>query len=482
MQPFIGYAPDLDPATPGVLTDVVNMVPTAKGLKGAPTPVDEGIAALSAESRGLAVLSLLDATRRTFAGTATGLYEAISSAWTDRSKGGGYALGTDDRWVFVQFGNATIAAAVTETLQASTTGAFADITGAPKATLIAVSEGFVMAANLDDLTNGYQSDRWKCCAYGDYTDWTLDVATQCVSGRLIDSPGPIYAMEALGASFVAYKKDSIFIGSYVGAPTVWQWNQVPGYVGCLGKDVVVNAGYAHIFLGSEDFYLMDGTRPISIGAPIREWFFANINQKYAYKTQGAYDEENGNAYWWYVPRANTAGTLTAAIVYNVKFQRWGKLDLTIESVGKYVNAGVTYSGLGALYTTYNDLPDISYNSPYWAAETPVLSVIKTDQKLYTLTGDSTSCSLTTGIIGDDETYSFVSRVKPRFITVPTSATMESQYDDAFGTSFTTNDTVSLTNYVFDMMKSARWHRFIETFVGPVEIIGQTYDIKQAGKQ
>ena len=90
MIPFIGYAPDLDPATPGVLTYVTNMVPSAKGMKGANVPITTGIAALAAASQGLAVLTKLDASRRTFAGTSAALYEVSGTSWTDRSKGGGY--------------------------------------------------------------------------------------------------------------------------------------------------------------------------------------------------------------------------------------------------------------------------------------------------------------------------------------------------------------------------------------------------------
>jgi hypothetical protein len=459
------------------------MVPSMKGYKGAPTPVTQGIDALPAASRGIAVLTKLDASRRTFAGTQTKLYEGVGTTWNDISAAGDYNLGPEERWLFVQFGNATIAAAKTETLQFSVTGAFADISGAPKAKHLAVSQGFIMVADTNDGTYGDQSDRWWCCAYLDYTDWVPDVSTQCVTGRLVDSPGPIYAMEALGANFISYKKDSIFIGQYVGAPSVWEWTQVPGYVGCLGKEVVINTGYAHIFLGSDDFYLMDGTRPISIGAPIREWFFANLNSKYAYKVQSAYDEEVGNAYWWYVPRTNSQGTLTSAIVYNVKSKKWGKLDLEVESVSKYETPGVTYNGMGTLFTTYADLPNgVAYNSPYWSAETPVLSVMKTDHILYGLTGAPTSCSFQTGIVGSDTKMLTVKIVKPYFITPPTSATLEVLTDNGYGNSFSTRKTVTMSRNRFNVLSRARWHRFVATMVGNVEVIGNTYDTVESGNE
>src|SRR5574340_623556 len=41
-QVFTGFAPDLDPTSPGIVTDIDNMVPTLKGLKGAPSGVEVG--------------------------------------------------------------------------------------------------------------------------------------------------------------------------------------------------------------------------------------------------------------------------------------------------------------------------------------------------------------------------------------------------------------------------------------------------------
>jgi len=159
------------------------------------------------------------------------------------------------------------------------------------------------------------------------------------------------------------------------------------------------------------------------------------------------------------------------------------LDTEIESVAKYVTTGITYGGLGAVYSTYADLPDtISYNSAYWSAETPILSVIQSDHKLYTLTGAPASTSLRTGIVGDDEKITLVSRVKGRFTTAPTSSTMDIEYSNDFGTTFTPYDTVSMTNNTYDFLNCARWHRFTQTFVGTVEILGNVYDIQEAGSE
>lgn len=483
MTRFVGYAPDLDPSTAGVLTSVSNLVPSFKGMRGAPEPVNAGFEALAKKAQGFAVATKLDGSRRIFAGTVDALYEGLSGAWTDRSAGGGYSIGADGRWVFSQFGDVTLAANKAQTIQYSSSGAFAAISGAPKSRLIAVSQGFVMAANTNDAGFGDQSDRWWCSAYLDYSDWTLNVATQCVSGRLVDSPGPIYALKALGAAFVAYKKDSIFVASYVGAPSVWNWTQIPGYVGVTSESAVVDVGYAHIFIGMEDIYEFDGTRPVAIGNGIREWFFAHCNPAYLSTIQGAYDQTSGNVYWFFTPNSSLSGAITAAIIYNVKTKRWGKYSLTIEAVCMYVSAGITYNGLGSTYTNYDDLPTtISYDSPFWTAESPVIAVFQTDHIAYSLTGASVSSSMSSGNIGDDTQFSTLRRIKYHFTTDPVSATAEILCDNAFGNSFTTYDTISMTNSTFDTLVSARWHKLNTNFSGPVEILGATYDLVPDGTE
>src|SRR5512139_1681321 len=178
MIPFLGFAPDLDPATPGVLTSVTNVVPSVKGFKGAPTGGGTGYAALAAACRGAAVLTKLDGTTRFIAGTAVKLYEGASAAWTERTRGApsspsNYTMGTAGRWRFSVFGNSVLAVdgRGADVLQRSPTDVFADVSGAPKADCIATSANFVMLAATYDASNGDQSDRWWCSAILDETSW-----------------------------------------------------------------------------------------------------------------------------------------------------------------------------------------------------------------------------------------------------------------------------------------------------------------------
>ena len=150
---FAGYAPDLDPKTPGVLTDCTALVPSLRGMKGAPSPQTRLLPALAAACRGAALLRKLDDSTRLFAGSSAKLYEAGSTSWTDRTRaaGGDYALGTGNSWRFAQRGDVSFAAAKSDILQSSSSGAFANnAADAPKAAIVEIANGFIFLFDVND--------------------------------------------------------------------------------------------------------------------------------------------------------------------------------------------------------------------------------------------------------------------------------------------------------------------------------------------
>ena len=144
MTPLQGFLPDVDPNTPGALIDCANVIPYAAGMRGAPTPIAvQGVPALATACRNAAVATLLSGARRVIAGTATNLYELSAGAWVDVSRSAApalqavYALGTDDRWDVLQFGNATLASnKATQIQRSNLSGQFTNIATAPKAKII----------------------------------------------------------------------------------------------------------------------------------------------------------------------------------------------------------------------------------------------------------------------------------------------------------------------------------------------------------
>ena len=120
MDKLLGFSPDADPTVPGVIVECTNFIPYENGMKAAPTgTTPSGVPALASACRGAAVITKLDDTRRIFAGAQTLMYELLAGTWTDVGRVGVYTGGTDTRWSFAQFGDSTLAANLTDTIQRS---------------------------------------------------------------------------------------------------------------------------------------------------------------------------------------------------------------------------------------------------------------------------------------------------------------------------------------------------------------------------
>lgn len=473
---LIGFAPDLDPETPGILTDCDAIIPTTTGLAAANSLVATQYPALGDPANSAFIAELLDGTRRVFVANGPRIDEAIGGAWVDRSRAGGYTGNNRSR--FAVLGNIVLACNRSEVIgQAVPGGAFADIAGSPAASIIVPAAGFIMALNVSEAQYGDAPDGWHCSGIRNQTIWTASAANQCAYGRLLDSPGAIKAGAALGSDVVAYKDKSMYLGRYVGPSLVWQWDRVPGDIGCSGNESVVVVGTQHFFVGPSDFYVYDGTVPRPLGGatfnasatPVREWFFANLNQQYRERIVGVADIPRDLIYWYY-PSTASSGELDSCLVYNFRTNQYGKHAIGIETALLYSSGQITYDGLGALYATYDDLPNIAYDSTFWLSDTVAPAVIQ-DGVLKTITGEPGPSWLVTGDIGDMDSYVFANRLKPRFRVTPASAQMTNFYRDDLGLAKTQDATVPMQRVRFDFRRAARWHSFRMDFPGRMAING-----------
>lgn len=472
MIPFIGFAPDLDPATPGVITSCSQVIPTIKGMAGAPTANDVGADALAAACVGAALVTRLDNNRRVIAGTTTKLYELSGTTWTDVSRAAAYGASADYPWRFAQFGNVSLATNAADRIQYSSSGAFADISTAPKARIIETVAGFVMALGINDATvGGDRPDAWWCSNIYDYATWTPATSNQAAYGYLLDTPGEIRAGKRLGSSMVVYKENSLYLGQYIGPPVIWSWQLVASDIGALSQESVIDVGGAHLFIGRDDFWLFDGSRPRSIGAPVREWFFANSNATYRYKTQGYYDRFNARAWWFFA--SNSSTTLDSALVYNVKTDRWGYAQIPVASVFGYVTPDVTWDNWPpGTATDYENIADLAFDSPAWDTGQAAPAVISsTDNKIKTLAGPTASSTIVTGDFGDDVQYTTLTNVMPRYVTRPTTASLSHLTKAYQGASPVAASTVSINGNKFDTLASGRFHRVSLSTTGNFEIVG-----------
>lgn len=484
MTPLIGFTPDADPTTQGIVIDCVNAIPTLKGMAGGPaqTLAVAGLAALAAECRGAAVTVSTSGVKRIFAATQTKIYELTSSTWTDVSRAGNYTGSTENRVFFAQFGNAALAVNSTELLQATTAGAFADVAGTTKARIIVSAANFVLLFNTNDATFGVQPDRWYNSAYQDHTGWTVGT-NQCNTGRLIGEGGEISAACRLGEYVVAYKSNAVFLGTYVGAPVVWQWTQIPGDVGCIGPEAVTDLGGMQAFIGLDNLWLFDGTRPIPIASgTVRQFFFNDSDPTYRYRSIVKFDRQN-NVVWFFYPAAgSTTGACNSALVYHLITKQWGRSNQSIEAAVNFVTPGLTINGLDAFAATIDALPNIPFDSQSWQSSGRNLAVFSTSHTLNSLTGTSTGGSMTLADVGDDAAISYASGSRLRFVTPPTSSTVSGSTKKSLDGALTVASSGTYADGKFDIRQSGRWHRLTYTMVGPFEATASDLILDEAGQR
>jgi hypothetical protein len=472
-----GYAPDLVETIPGIFTNCANVIPTLKGFAGAPSP-QSGLltAALATTCQGAANLTKIDQSTRFFAGTGTKLFEAAATSWTDRTRvsGGDYSPASDVRWRFAQYGDISLAVTKSDILQSSTTGAFADVTGAPKASIVEVVGPFVFMFDTNEATFNDSLNRWWCSALGDSTDWTPDIATQSASGILTSTPGKILAGRRFGEAVIAYKEKSMYLGVYVGPPAIWEFRLLPEDAGALSQEVVIDIGTAesprHIFMGYDDFYVFDGSRAIPVGdARLRETVFSQVSRNKQFLSAAMHDRLRSLVYFFYPSSDNN--TLDKSVVYNYRTNKWGRDDREIQFPMEFTIAATTYADLGTLFATYDSFPDTSYGNAFLSAGSPNPAIFNTSNELKTLTGPSVTSSVTTGDYGDDDIVSLFHRAKIQYSKNPTSASMVNFYKDNAGDDETMDFTTPEISARFDVLRSARWHRQRYDFVGDWEAVG-----------
>jgi hypothetical protein len=486
---LLGYSPDLPSFTPGCITNCSAMVPSLKGMKGAPSPQNTTLVALVSACFGASVVRKLDNSTRFFAGTATDLFEASTSSWTERTRasGGDYALGADTRWRFAMFGDTAIACAKSDILQSSSSGAFANAAAnAPKAGSVAVVNGFVILVDVNDQGAIFDSaDRphgWW--AARSLATWTPSIANEAYTGSLTSTPGKCTAIKRFGRLAIIYKERSMFTLSYAGT-SGWEANQIPGEAGALSQESVVDIGTPenpiHLFMGAEDFYMFDGARAYPLGAPLTKTVFGEINRDFTYSCTTLHDRVEKNVYFFYP--VGSSGNPDKCVVYNYQTKKWGRDDRTVEAVVEYIEAGVIYDDLGNFYATYNDFPVASYDQAFWSVGFPSPAIFNTSHLVQTLNAPSLTSGMVLGDYGSDEFVSLLSRAQPLFTTRPSQATMNNYYRSNLGDSLTSGSQVSMDSKGrFDKLWSANWHRLQFEFTGPVEFGAVRLDLMEDGQE
>lgn len=467
------FAPDLDADTPGNIQVATGIRPTVRGYASFQTMLEynsgSGWAALGTTPNNMWGHHW-SVNGRVIAGSSTRLYELSLTAAgtftvTDVSKGGAaytapsYASGTDDEqdpsyWCFASVGDTIYASNKFTTVQQKQTakaGIFADVAASPPASCLLNFKNFLLAGNCGNygaVTGMKDMVAWS--ALGNADSWVPDQATQAGYYRLLEIPGRIVTMKAIGDAIAVYKQNGIYIGRYDGVPILFKFDIADANVGMNAAynfpPPIVDIGIAHIFVGAEDIYAFNGTQAqsITIGTVrryLRSGYF-NVNVGRLLPTRVSHDVQTGDVTFW-----------DYGLVYNHWFKKWGSLPAA--------EVGVVVA------SCESNIPAIGGGAP-GVINDPGMLVAKSDKKIYNRYHFSLDAAAYTyqdmnvqveG--GNNGQATRLQRVVPKFSIAPVGTCTLSYYRrTTYGGAAVADSTGTwdATNNRFDILRSAFWHR------------------------
>jgi hypothetical protein len=442
--PLQDYAPDLPSDTPGILLDCNNAIPTTKGYKARNAPVQVA-PPLPGPVFGSYLAYYSNGTTSIFGSTSSQAYRLVSGAW----QACGISFGATGRVRFTQFNDDVILvnSTVSPLVAAGPSGNFAILAGSPPSSTTAISVAGAVVL--------FSGANWTNSAFGNDISWTPDVQTLAGTGTLYDYPGNIVAAAPIFRAMVVFKQDAIWLGTFTGAPFIWNFQLISAETGTWGQECVCVLPDSIAFLGIDDFYVTTGYTPTRIPNNVRRYFFDHVNMNYIQLTTSWYDAPNATIYWhWCSTEAPSPPNHDRYVAYNVRVGKWATGYLEMNTV-----IGATAPG--------------DMNGYYWAD----------DHSLWSWTGTPSAMRLTTGYLGSPSRLSQLMRVRATYSAglYPTGESLISFHTNVLGQPDSQGpQTVLGADDWFNFRQYDRYHRVQLNTSGPAEVQALAYEYRQGG--
>jgi hypothetical protein len=466
------WAPDADPTVPGVLADVDNLFPTARGYAPDFEFGDSAYSdiTLPAEPYGVQLVKFATRTPLLMVGTAQNLYsyQGITQVDLTRASVAYTATSSGRPWRFSSFDDAAFAVSLDNPLQRTADPGgtdFSDVSAGPKAATIATNFNFMVAGGTGFGSAEAGGNAWACSAFENPTSWTADVATQAARGTLTATPGGIIRMIAFGPYIMAFKFASLYRGQYTQNPAQpWTWPVVSESIGVVGHDAVVAAEGALYWMARTGFYRSRGGAPERIGSAPWDYVMRTANTAYISLTQAQWDPTRRLVRWYMW--AGVSG-LDLCVAYHPDSDRWGKSTVSIEWAAN--NNVEIMPVLGRANTDAQ-----IYDAP--------IVIAKTTHKLRSWMTTPGSSYFETGDIGEDDAARIMTRARVRYAIKPTASTATHKHRATLGDALTTGESCVLADGKHDFSQAARWHRVRVANSGAYEVLGISLEVQNSGRR
>ena len=397
MIPVGEWLPDLPVFQNPGATEALNVRPAAKSYR--PLPDLAAVSdALTARAQGAASIRGIAGAVGNFGGDATKLYKLGSSNTYDdvsRTVGGAYATAATGGWSFAAFNDDVMAVNGVDAAQVYTVGSstdFAALAGTPPvARFVAVVREFAVMLQVSGAKNRAQ---WS--AFGDNRDWVASATTQSDEQDLPDG-GQI--MGGVGGEFgVIFQERAIRRMTYVGPPTIFQFDKIAVDLGCPCENAIAAWGGNIFFPTFDGFMLLQGGQAITpIGdGKVDRYFWANVDQTYLDRVTATVDPIE-KMYVVSYPTAAGAGTPNSLLFFHWPTGKWSRGEINMEMLFPAMSAqSYTLEDLDTLFATL-ELTTPSLDSPFWTGSGRfVLAAFTTAHRLGLFSGDNLAPTVETG--------------------------------------------------------------------------------------
>ena len=399
--PFVDWKPDASDFGARGSTVITNAVPAERSFQPFPDLVVFSDALSSRPRGGIEAFDKDDASH-TFVGDTTALYELDESdlTWTDVSRlsGGVYATGTGEKWNFVRWKNKVLATNFSDNPQQITMGGanFSELTSDFRARNVTAIGDFVVFSNTYDSTDGNVPNRVRWSAIDDETDYTVSPTTLS-DFRDIPVGGPIRKITG-GEVGIIVSERSIFRMSFVGAPVVFQIDEILPDVGAISNGAVTELG-ENVYIISDRGFLEitgNGTGVNSIGAGrVDKWFLDEFDADYPDRIFSMPDARNNRILWAFPGSGNVGGRPNKIIVYDRTFNKWSLIEQECELIFKSSGYQVTLDNLPNLGFDNLDEMTTSLDSPQFQIASQI-GCFSSDNKFGFFSGENKTATLETG--------------------------------------------------------------------------------------
>lgn len=214
--------------------------------------------------------------------------------------------------------------------------------------------------------------------FQDALDWTAAENSGTVQ-YYTPSGGPITGLYSYNGGIWVFKKDSYAIIYHTGsADLAYRLVPMPGSIGCVASNTLVEAGPYLMWLGMDDVYVGAGDSARGVGSPIRKY----IDQINKSAVENSFAFTVNNRYYLCIPTGSNTYPDTC-LVYSYEHRQWLPYSISIPSMNWSVSLnGVAYTGdsSGQTYKMNDGTTDSGQTIPWKVQSRPFDDGIKEAEK------------------------------------------------------------------------------------------------------